>query len=145
MNSTVAFVLSKKYTDDSISGTAGVLAGKNCVVSDIQHSGNVNTVTFQWTADDGTVKTRSMQVSDGETPSMTVTPITNGNRIKFETSTDSITFDVEDGFSPECTVTSITGGHRVKFTTASGDTSFDILDGVDGISVDTVTVDSIGI
>ena len=142
MNATTSWILSRKYTDDSIAGTTGVLAGKNAVVDSIVKTGNINTVTFKWTANDGTVRTQSMQVSDGETPSMTVTPITNGNRIKFETSTDSITFDVEDGISPECVVSEITGGHRVKFTTKSGDTTFDVLDGVDGVSVDTVTVDS---
>ena len=28
----VSYVLSKKYTDNSIKGTSGVLAGKNCTI-----------------------------------------------------------------------------------------------------------------
>lgn len=138
----ISYSLNKKYTDESIQGISGTLAGKNCVISDISKVGGTTTVTFQWTADDGTTRTQSMQVKDGETPQMTVIPITGGNRITFATSTDSITFDVEDGVSPTCTVTDITGGHRVKFTTKNGSETFDVMDGVDGVSVDTVTVDS---
>ena len=61
----VTLAKAKKYTDDSIEGTSGVLKGKNCTIKSIEKIDGVNTVTFQWTADDGSVKTSTMQVSDG--------------------------------------------------------------------------------
>lgn len=61
----VTLAKAKKYTDDSIEGTSGVLRGKNCTIKSIEKIDGVNTVTFQWTADDGSVKTSTMQVSDG--------------------------------------------------------------------------------
>ena len=61
----VTLAKAKKYTDDSIEGTSGVLKGKNCTIKSIEKIDGVNTVTFQWTADDGTVKTSTMQVADG--------------------------------------------------------------------------------
>lgn len=54
-----------KYTDDSIAGTAGVLAGKNCTIDSTTKTGSVTTVVFKWTADDNTVHTSSIQVNDG--------------------------------------------------------------------------------
>jgi len=98
----ISYALNKKYTDESIAGISGALAGKNCTISDVSKVGLITTITFQWTADDGTTRTTDVQVSDGETPTMDVTPITNGNRITFTTTDDSITFDVingEDGVS----------------------------------------------
>lgn len=67
MNGTQSYVLSKAYTNNSIKGISGVLAGKNCTIKSITTSpdGKTNTVTFQWTADDGTVKTSQMIVKNG--------------------------------------------------------------------------------
>lgn len=53
-----AIALAQGYTDNSIKGITGVLAGKNCTVKDITD----NVVTFEWTADDGTKKTGTMVV-----------------------------------------------------------------------------------
>lgn len=61
----VTLAKAKKYTDDSIEGTSGVLRGKNCTIKSIEKIDGVNTVTFQWTADDGSVRTSTMQVLDG--------------------------------------------------------------------------------
>lgn len=61
----IAFAKAKKYTDDSLGGVDGILKGKNCTIKSIEKIDGVNTVTFQWTADDGTVKTSTMQVADG--------------------------------------------------------------------------------
>lgn len=60
-----AVAVAKKYTDNSILGIVGVLAGKNCTIKNITKEGIINTVEFEWTADDGTKKTSQMQVSDG--------------------------------------------------------------------------------
>ena len=57
--------LSKKYTDNSIAG-GGAIKGKNCIVSDISPITGGNRVTFQWTLDNGTVQTGTMDVMNGE-------------------------------------------------------------------------------
>ena len=56
----------RKYTDDSIAG-GGISAGKNCVISSIAPITGGNRVTFQWTLDNGTVQTGTMDVMDGVT------------------------------------------------------------------------------
>ena len=56
----------QSYTDNSIAGTVGVLAGKNCTIASTTKTGNITTVIFKWTADDGTSKTTSIQVADGD-------------------------------------------------------------------------------
>lgn len=61
----LTYAQSKKYTDGSILGIDGVLRGKNCTIQSIEKIDGINIVTFQWTADDGTVKTSTMQVLDG--------------------------------------------------------------------------------
>ena len=61
----LTYAQSKKYTDESIQGTSGVLKGKNCTIKSIEKIDGVNIVTFQWTADDGSVKTSTMRVADG--------------------------------------------------------------------------------
>lgn len=65
---TLTYALSKKYTDDSVSGISGTLAGKNCTIQSIVYdsTNSKNTVTFKWTADDGTAKTDTMEVFDGK-------------------------------------------------------------------------------
>ncbi|MBQ0112303.1 MAG: hypothetical protein KBT03_04150 [Bacteroidales bacterium] len=57
--------LSKKYTNDSISGISGVLAGKNCTIQSSTKEDGITTIVFGWVADDGTEKTTSIQVKDG--------------------------------------------------------------------------------
>ena len=61
-----AVAVAKKYTDNSIKGISGTLAGKNCTIKSIQKVDGVSTITFEWTADDGTVKTSTMNVVDGK-------------------------------------------------------------------------------
>ncbi|MBQ0113228.1 MAG: hypothetical protein KBT03_08885 [Bacteroidales bacterium] len=61
----ISLILSRKYTDNSIKGITGTLAGKNCTIKDITKEGAINTVEFEWTADDGTKRTSQMQVEDG--------------------------------------------------------------------------------
>lgn len=54
----------KNYTDETVVG-GGAIKGKNCTIESISKVDGVNTVTFQWTLDNGTVKTGAMQVEDG--------------------------------------------------------------------------------
>jgi len=65
----VSYVLSKKYTDNSIKGTSGVLAGKNCTIESSTYESGINTIVFKWTADDGSVRRTTIQVRDGESGS----------------------------------------------------------------------------
>lgn len=61
----IDIVLSKKYTDESLKGITGALAGKNCTIKSATKANGVTTVVFSWTADDGTEKTTTIQVNDG--------------------------------------------------------------------------------
>lgn len=60
-----AYALSKSFTNNSIKGITGALAGKNCTIKSATKTDDVTTVVFAWTADDGTEKTTSIQVNDG--------------------------------------------------------------------------------
>lgn len=62
----VTLAAAKKYTDIVVAG-GGAIKGKNCVISDISAITGGNRVTFQWTLDNGTVQTGTMDVMDGET------------------------------------------------------------------------------
>ena len=61
----VTYALSRKYTDNSIAGISGVLAGKNCTIASITPVDGGNLVTFEWVADDSTTHTDTMFVQDG--------------------------------------------------------------------------------
>lgn len=61
----IDIVLSKKYTDKSLKGITGALDGKNCTIKSATKTDGVTTVVFAWTADDGTEKTTTIQVNDG--------------------------------------------------------------------------------
>lgn len=52
------------YTDETVIG-GGALKGKNCVVSNIEEVADGVNVTFQWTLDDGTVKTNTAFIPRG--------------------------------------------------------------------------------
>lgn len=58
--------LAKKFTTESIKGITGALAGKNCTIKSVTKVDGVSTVTFEWVANDGTTKTSTMTVADGE-------------------------------------------------------------------------------
>ena len=72
MTGATAWVLSRKYTEDSVIGL-GAIKGASCTIKTIvpytAPSGQTgNTVTFEWTANDGVTKqTQSMNVMDGVT------------------------------------------------------------------------------
>ena len=61
----ITLALAKKYTDESVLG-AGALKGKNCTIESIEQIEGGSRVTFQWTLDNGTVETDTMDVMDGE-------------------------------------------------------------------------------
>lgn len=55
----------KKYTKESIEGITGSLAGKNATIDSITDITGGHRVTFKWTADNGDVRTQTMDVMDG--------------------------------------------------------------------------------
>lgn len=59
------YAASKKYTDHSIEGIAGVLAGKNCTIESCTKANGRTTIVFKWTADNGDVRRTTMTVLDG--------------------------------------------------------------------------------
>lgn len=96
----------RKYTDNSIAGTSGALAGKNCTIDSITDITGGHRVTFKWTSSSGTSQTDTMDVMDGS--------------------------DGNDGVSPSVSVTDITGGHKVTITDSTGDHEFNVMDGATG-------------
>ena len=95
----ISWLLARKYCDNSIKGISGVLSGKNCTIDSATKSGNLTTVIFKWTADDGTTRTTQIEVKDGETPAFSSVAITGGHRLTFTTQdpAQSVSFNVMDG------------------------------------------------
>lgn len=65
MDGIISYALSKKYTQESLLG-GGAVVGKNVIVSSITETDDGNVVTFSYTLDNGTVKTSTMTVKNGE-------------------------------------------------------------------------------
>ena len=57
--------VAKKYTNRSIEGITGSLAGKNATIESITDISGGHRVTFKWTADNGDIRTQTMDVMDG--------------------------------------------------------------------------------
>ena len=66
----VALAAARKYTDLALIG-GGALKGKNCTIKSITEITGGHRVTFEWTLDDGTVQTDTMDVMDGAAPAGT--------------------------------------------------------------------------
>lgn len=65
LNALQALAMSKSYTDEEVAG-GGAIKGKNCVVDSITDITGGHRVTFKWTLDNGTEKTGTMDVMDGQ-------------------------------------------------------------------------------
>ena len=65
MNATEAYAKSKRYTDQSIEGISGVLAGKNCTIKSCVKQDGRTTIVFEWVADNGDTRTTEIHVDDG--------------------------------------------------------------------------------
>lgn len=65
MTNNQVYALSKKYTDNSILGIVGVLAGKNCTIKSSVHENGVTTMVFEWVADTGETKETQIEIYDG--------------------------------------------------------------------------------
>lgn len=142
----VSYILAKKYTDKSILGISGVLSGKNCTIQSINKVDGLTTVTFKWTADDGTVRTSSMQVKDGETPTITVTPTATGNVVRFVTNdpAQDYSVNIKDGIS--ITNAEVDANNHLKITLSDGTvidageiTTVSELSGLDDVALTTLS------
>lgn len=60
----ITLALAKKFTTETVEG-GGAIKGKNCTVKSITDITGGHRVTFEWTLDDGTVQTGTMDVMDG--------------------------------------------------------------------------------
>jgi hypothetical protein len=59
------YALSRSYTDETVIG-GGAIKGKNCTIDSITDISDGKRVIFKWTLDDGTEKTGTMDVMNGE-------------------------------------------------------------------------------
>jgi len=120
------YAILKKYTDDSIAG-GGISAGKNCTIESIDPITGGNRITFQWTLDNGTVKTDTLDVMNGQNgaPGQDGAPGKDGKDGK-----DGA--PGANGLTPDITISTVTGGHRVTVTIGTSEEYFDVLDGKDG-------------
>lgn len=67
----ITYAKSQKYTDQSIEGTTGVLAGKNCRIQSVEDievgERTGKRITFSWYRDDESVaRTTTVDIMDGE-------------------------------------------------------------------------------
>lgn len=62
---TVTYAAARSYTNKALAG-GGAIKGKNCIVKSIEQIPGGNRVTFEWTYDDGTVDTATMDVFNGQ-------------------------------------------------------------------------------
>lgn len=60
----VTLALAKKYTDNSLAG-GGAVRGKNCTIQSKTPIEGGTRITYQWTLDNGTVQTTSVDVMNG--------------------------------------------------------------------------------
>lgn len=110
-----AIAISNKYTDTSIEGTTGPLAGKNCQIlstENIEISGKTGKrITFSWYKDDETVaRTTTVDIMDGDTGPQ-------GEQGEAGEKGDT----GEAGFSPEIIVVENTANvYKLQITTEEG-------------------------
>lgn len=124
MNAIVALRMAKEYVDQSISG-GGASVGKNVTISSITPIEGGNRITFQYTLDNGDVKTSTLDVMDGvdgkpgaDGKSVVNSSIDEQNNVTFTLSDNSIipagTIKTvkgdrgDDGTTPQFTIGNVT-------------------------------------
>ena len=60
-----AYALANSYTDETVIG-GGAIKGKNCTISKIEDIDGGHRITFNWTLDNGTTKSQTLDVKDGK-------------------------------------------------------------------------------
>ena len=123
MNSIQAYILSNKYTDESIDGYGQTIKGISPTVS-VTKNGNVNDIDFKYVGASGQEYHEHAYVNDGEIGP--VGPVgetgpSGQNGQDGKNGKDGI--DGKDGFSPIATVEEESDGAIITITDATGTTS----------------------
>lgn len=115
------YAILKKYTDNSIAG-GGAIKGKNCVITSIAPITGGNRITFQWTLDNGTVQTDTLDVMNG----------VNGTNGTDGVGIASITFKAKDVDGSNIYTITYTDGNTDDIICPIGPAGADGADGKDG-------------
>ena len=118
------YAILKKYTDNSIAG-GGAIKGKNCVITSIAPITGGNRITFQWTLDNGTVQTDTLDVMNGVNG-------TNGTNGTDGVGITSITFKAKDVDGSNIYTITYTDGNTDEIVCPIGPAGADGADGKDG-------------
>ena len=54
MTAEQAYILARIFMNNAIKGIEGFVAGNNCIIKSAEKVNGINTITFAWTAEDGT-------------------------------------------------------------------------------------------
>ena len=95
----ITLALAKLYTKNTVIGM-GAIKGSPCMISSIvDNLDGTHDITFSWKDASDVTHTGTLTVSNGETPTISVQPITNGNRVTFSTTnpSQSVSYDVKNG------------------------------------------------
>lgn len=114
MNGTNAYVLSRKFVENTAIGL-GAVRGKNCTISSIVEEDNKSVVTFRWTGDDGTVQNSVMNVKNG----ISITDVS------IDETTNVLTCTFSDGTTQEAGKVNVTTtANKIEYVTTK-DSSVD--------------------
>ena len=100
----VSYLLSRAYVKKSLIGL-GALKGSPCMINSIvDNPDGTHDITFAWKDTSDVLHTSVLTVSNGETPTITVTPTTTGHTVRFVTTNPAQDYSVnitdgEDGVS----------------------------------------------
>lgn len=118
------YAILKKYTDNSIAG-GGAIKGKNCIITSITPITGGNRITFQWTLDNGTVQTDTLDVMNGVNG-------TNGTNGTDGVGIASITFKEKDIDGNNVYTVTYTDSNTDEIVCPIGPAGADGADGKDG-------------
>ena len=97
----VSYLLSRAYVKKSLIGL-GAIKGSNAMINSIvDNPDGTHDITFAWKDTNDVLHTSVLTVSNGETPTITVTPTSTGNVVRFETDNPAQDYSVniKDGIS----------------------------------------------
>lgn len=145
----LSYILSKKYTEDSIIGL-GAIKGANCQIQSIvDNADGTHNITFLWKDLNEDAHTSVLVVANGETPTITTGSITGGHQVTFTTTNpaQSKTFNVMDGEDGISVVDAEVDASNHLILTLSEGSPIDcgeiqtatLLSGLDDVTIDTPT------
>ena len=127
-----AYALANSYTDETVIG-GGAIKGKNCTISKIEDIEGGHRITFNWTLDNGTTKSQTLDVKDGvdgHTPVKGVDYFDGEKGDKGETGANGV-----DGYSPTVVenANNTEGNYKLDITDVNGTFTTPNLMGKQGI------------